>query len=463
MIYRFSIAALIVWTSLIVRAQDSSRPYKPFRYDEDWSFLANSANRDGWLDQFKYIRLGSYDYYLTLGGEIREKFELVDKPGFGTGSYDPYGYLLQRYLLLADFHLGHRFRIFTELQSGLEEGRVGGPRSTDVDVLDGHQGFLDWRVTTGKFVRTTIRVGRQEVGFGSGRLIAPAEGLNLRRSMDGARIMADFGKLKWSASALRLVQANPGIFDNVPDHTQTLAGSGIETPWIGGETSRFAVYYMWFDKKSSTFSKGSGREIRDTAGLHVWKSPGTALDYDDEALFQWGSFRGSPIRAWALSESTGYTFERLPLHPRIGVRADLASGDRGITTRTLGTFDPQFPNVSVYSGPSALLGASNLINVTASFKLQLKTHASLVVESSSFWRQSLRDSVYTPFNTPLRAAIPGGGRYVATAPAATFSWQATRHVSYTVIYTHWFTGDCFRLAPPDHGMNYVGTWTAYRF
>jgi hypothetical protein len=31
-----------------------------------------------------------------------------------------------------------------------------------------------------------IRLGRQELGFGSGRLISPAEGLNLHRSMDGA-------------------------------------------------------------------------------------------------------------------------------------------------------------------------------------------------------------------------------------------------------------------------------------
>jgi|SRR5215472_7672364 len=83
--------------------------------------------------------------------------------------------------------------------------------------------------------------------------------------------------------------------------------------------------------------------------------------------------------------------------------------------------------------------------------------------SSTFWRQSLRDCVYTPFNTPLRTAIIDAGRYVATAPAATFSWQATRHVSYSVIFSHWFAGDYFRPASPDQGVNCVGIWTAYRF
>ena len=154
--------------------------------------------------------------------------------------------------------MGPRVRLFTELQSSLEKGRTGGPRPTDADLLDGHQGFVDWRILTGEPARLTLRIGRQEVGFGSGRLIAPAEGLNLRRSMDGARIMADFGKVVWSASALRLVQAKPGMFDDVPDHTQTLVGSGIEMPWLREETAWFALYYMWFDKKSSTFAKRHG-------------------------------------------------------------------------------------------------------------------------------------------------------------------------------------------------------------
>ena len=85
-------------------------------------------------------------------------------------------------------HSGPRVRLFTELQSSPEEGRTGGPRPTDADLLDGHQGFVDWRILTGKSSELIVRIGREEVGFGSGRLIAPAEGLNLRRSMDGTAL-----------------------------------------------------------------------------------------------------------------------------------------------------------------------------------------------------------------------------------------------------------------------------------
>jgi hypothetical protein len=107
--------------------------------------------------------MASSSWYVTIGGEIREKFEPLDQPGFGIGPEDQNGYLLQRYFLSSDFHFGTRFRLSTELQSGLEDGRKGGPRPTDLDRLDLHQAFLDWRISGSESEGVTFRVGRQEV------------------------------------------------------------------------------------------------------------------------------------------------------------------------------------------------------------------------------------------------------------------------------------------------------------
>jgi hypothetical protein len=71
----------------------------------------------------------------------------------------------------------------------LENGCDGGPRPTDLDRLDVHQAFLDWKIFSSDPNAVTVRVGRQELGFGSGRLLSRAEGLNLRRGMDGVRPM----------------------------------------------------------------------------------------------------------------------------------------------------------------------------------------------------------------------------------------------------------------------------------
>jgi hypothetical protein len=442
--------------------QDGRPAYQLMRYDEDWSSLSDTSRRSDWLDSLKYISLGQPGWYVTLGGEIREKFELLDQPGFGKGPEDQTGYLLQRYLLSSDFHFGNRFRFYTEFQSGLEDGRNGGPRPTDLDRLDLHQAFLDWRVSGGESEGITLRLGRQEFVFGSGRLIAPAEGLNLRRSLDGVRINIKKGKVNFNASAERLVLSTPGVFDDVPNHAQTFWGAGFVMPRPFWKVSNIGAYYLGFDNKQSVFAKGIGREIRETFGAHIWKRTGP-WDYDDEGLFQTGSFRGAPIRAWALSEDGGYTFSRLPLLPRLGIRADATSGDKGPAHHALGSFDPLFSAVPVWSGPSALLGGTNLIDVTPSIRLKFTPVFGVTLESSTFWRESRFDSVYTAFNTPLRPANPNASRYLATAPSATFAWQATRHTFYSIIYTHFFTGDFFQTERPGRNVNYLGAWISYRF
>src|SRR5262245_39633668 len=201
---------------------NAERPsFQPFRYDEDWRTLADRSTHRHWLDGLKYISLGPEGWFITIGGEIRERFELLDHPGFGSGPAGENGYFLQRYLLSADFHLGASVRFFGEVQSALANGRAGGPRVTDLNRLDAHQAFLDWRVFSHDTNMMTIRIGRQEIGFGSGRLLSPAEGLNVRRSMDGARVRIRLGKVVWNITALRLVKPGQDIFDDVPDHTQS--------------------------------------------------------------------------------------------------------------------------------------------------------------------------------------------------------------------------------------------------
>jgi hypothetical protein len=84
----------VVFTWAVAQTQDARPQYKFFRYDEDWSSFAHSTNQRDWLDPLKYIRLGKEGRYLTLGGSMQEKYELLNQPGFGTGPYDPNGYLL---------------------------------------------------------------------------------------------------------------------------------------------------------------------------------------------------------------------------------------------------------------------------------------------------------------------------------------------------------------------------------
>ncbi len=86
----------------------------------------------------------------------------------------------------SDIHVGSRLRLWAELNSSLENGRVEGPRPViDEDKLALHQGFVEFEITQRSAITVRIRSGRQEIAVGSGRMYSLREGpkrsLKLRR------------------------------------------------------------------------------------------------------------------------------------------------------------------------------------------------------------------------------------------------------------------------------------------
>src|SRR5690348_3344781 len=77
--------------------------YNPLRFEEDYSELAEEARRQDVFDDLRYIPLSkdSRDWYLSLGGELRERIEAINHDNFGIESGSN-SYLLQRIELLAD-------------------------------------------------------------------------------------------------------------------------------------------------------------------------------------------------------------------------------------------------------------------------------------------------------------------------------------------------------------------------
>jgi hypothetical protein len=183
--------------------------YKLLRYDEDYSDLKDPARRTDFWDPIKYIPFGDReDWYASFGANFRPRFEFFNNFDFGTlpgGN----GYLMQRYYLHDDFHFGPDLRFFGQFVSGFENGRIGGPRpDIDEDIFDAHQGFLDLVQHFGEEDTLTWRLGRQEMSYGSGRLIDVREGgPNLRRSFDAARLLFRLGD--WSVDGFCPSRSSP--------------------------------------------------------------------------------------------------------------------------------------------------------------------------------------------------------------------------------------------------------------
>ncbi|MGH9874918.1 MAG: alginate export family protein [Pyrinomonadaceae bacterium] len=437
--------------------------YQQQRYDEDWSYLSDGGRRTDPLDELKYIRLTNRGWYVSLGGEARVRYEYFNEFAFGAGPQDSNGYVLQRYLLHADWHLGKRLRVFTQLQSGIETGRKGGPRPTDDDRLEVHQAFVDLKLGD-ENQSLVIRLGRHEMDFGGGRLISSGEGLNVRRSFDGVRLI--WKSRSWIANGQfnKLVSVKQGIFNDTADPTQTFWGIGItraRPKSRGGES----LYYIGLDRKRGRFDRGVGRETRHTLGL---RSSGQfkAFDYNLDAILQFGSFNcsgnRSDIRAWAFSSDSGDTVSRSALRPRIGLRADFTSGDKNPNDHRLQTFNPLLPGTT-YSDTIGLLGAANSIALFPNLRLTPEKKLTIVVGSAFFWRESKRDGIYGINASPLRAGRLSRARFVGALPSFRLDWAIKRHWSYTLILSRFQTGDYLKEAPPGKNTNYATTWLTFRF
>src|SRR5215471_17078463 len=190
------------------------RSYKLLREDEDWSFLRDPHLRRDPCDPIKYIRLRSNidDWYMTIGGEVREVWEQIGNDNWGQQPFMN-GYFNERYMLLFDLHYGEHVRTFVELKSGINSYRIGGPRPIDEKKLDFQVGFLELGTSSGSN-SVRLRVGRQELEYGSGRLIDVREGPNVRLSFDGFMVKSKLDVWQIDGFAVRPDLDNPGFFDN---------------------------------------------------------------------------------------------------------------------------------------------------------------------------------------------------------------------------------------------------------
>lgn len=395
----------------------------------------------------------------SFGGEARERYEYYRNAQWGQGPQDEDGYWLQRYLLHLAYEDGRGMGLLAELGSSLENGRTGGPRATDEDRLDIHQAYLD--IPAGPDKSVTLRLGRQELSFGSSRLVSVRESPNVRLAFDGVRGTYVSAKWRVDAIASRPVETNPGRFDDATDRDRALWGCYAVTdcPFLPG--GKIDVYYLGLRRTRAVFNQGVGAEERHSFGTRLWgRSAG--WDYNWEFVGQFGRFGGADIRAWTVATDTGFSPAGWPWKSRLGLRANISSGDRDPAQSTLQTFNALFPRGSYFS-EAALLGPSNLIDLHPGFSLQPATTVTLSADWDWFWRESTRDGLYGTSVNLVRSGRGSGAREIGNQGTLSLTWQTAPRWNVAVVYAHFFTGPFLRETGPAAGVDYASTTVTFRF
>jgi hypothetical protein len=364
--------------------------FKPLRYDEDYSFLKNDSSQD-WYRKMKFDPLSkNKSVYLSYGGEVRFQYFYSHNEGWGDEPKDSNGYILARFLAHADLHVGKHFRTFVQLQSSLSGSRIS-PSPVEDNPLELHQAFADFSGNISPGVKFIFRAGRQELLYGSQRLVSVRDNPNNRQSFDGLKSIFLWKNYRMDLFFSHYVAAKPDIFDDGWNKNTKFWGAYIvrnKLPVL----KNIDVYYFGLCKRAAKFDDGIGKELRHSVGTRIWNIQGN-WQYDFEALYQFGEFGARNISAWTASINTSYKFSKAKLKPEIGIKTELISGNKEYDDNKLQTFNPLFPR-GAYFGLAALIGPANLIDEHPFLSLNFSSKLNLDFDYDVFWRYSRNDGIY---------------------------------------------------------------------
>ena len=421
------------------------------RWQEDWSVLADPCVPRKPLDKLKYIPLGNDpDNYLSLGVNLRERFELNNATLFGLGNGRDDSYVIQRAEVHADAHFEQRVQIFVQLEDARPFGK-NAVSPVDRDVLDLEQAFVTYTgpLAGGVF---KFRVGRQEMAFDLQRFVSVRDGPNVRQAFDA--IWADWEIQKWRfiAYATQPVQyRDDQPFDDTSNRHATFSGVRAERHDFGpGDLS---AYYSSYDRSNAQYLDASGAEHRDVFDVR-YAGNRHHIDWDIESMLQTGHVGSDTIQAWAFGSIAGYTLTGLPGSPRIALQMDGASGDRHPGDGRIGTFNALFPN-GYYFTLAGYTGYSNLLHVKPSLTLKPNSAITVLAAVGFQWRESTADAVYQQGGVAVPNTAGHGGAWTGMYTQLRVDWVVNENVSTAIEAVHFQVGDSLR-ALGAHNADYIG-------
>ncbi|MEO1237187.1 MAG: alginate export family protein, partial [Planctomycetota bacterium] len=290
------------------------------------------------------------------------------------------------------------------------------------------------------------------------------------RSFDGGRATLETGPWQINGFWARPVANDIEDFDDTSNDTQSLWGVYATrklADLLPHADAGLDLYYLGFLDDASVFVQNVGdpiREIRHTLDTRFFGTsplgPGT-LDWDLEAFYQFGRFGSGDINAWSLASSVGYTFDTA-YRPRLGLKANVVSGDDDPDDPELESFNPLFPK-GKYFGELTPVGPYNLINLQALATVQPTDRWSITLQGGPFWRESADDGVYDIPGNIVRE--PGGSdaRFIGWQWDAIAEAKLTRELSLLLSYSQFIPGDFIADTGPDEAINFAAVELLLRF
>jgi hypothetical protein len=438
------------WITGNFREGPPKYPYPPTSIDPDSFFSADYRFLDDpnntqfdWSDFYKRIHIGD-SWLLSFGGEerIRYQHEEAGYLRFFNGDND---YTLLRSRVYGDLWYQDIFRVYAEFYDARVNGQDLPPNPTDVNHSDFLNLFGELKIFELADHPGYLRVGRQELLYGSQRLISPLDWANTRRTFQGAK--AYWHGDSWDVDAFWVhpVVVNPTNFDS-PDYGREFMG--IWTTYRPKKGTFVDAYFLHLDDSRPSLSGPLGGRGGVLGGYSVntigsrFAGDSNHVLWDFEGMYQFGEWVNEGDAAGAVTTSMGYELADLPMDPQFWIAWDWASGDYHPGTGPQhGTFNQLFPFGHYYFGYLDLVGRQNISDLNLQFDCFPSKWIVTVFQYHMFRLDSARDALYNAGGTAIRRDPTGrAGTDVGDEIDITTNFHLSQHQDILIGYSKLFAG-----------------------
>lgn len=422
-----------------------SRPksgYAPFAinawpfYDADWRYVESTPVAERTLvESLKRIHVGDRAL-MSTGGEFWVRYNHEHNSRLTEIEND---FSLAHVRLFGDLSCGDGLRVYGEYIWAESYGATLPPVPPDEDRGDILDLFVDLKL--GEFLGQPIYVrgGRQELLFGSQRMVTPLPWANKRHSFDGVKIFRHGDEWDFAAFWAQFVPPRADRFDT-PDENRNFAGAWLTHKLQKGEAVDF--YYLLYDNENSFMQQGIARAPFQAHTLGSrWAGDRDGWLWDFEGALQFGSQANSSLFAGMATAGLGRDCKDIFLSPTVWLCYDYASGDNDPADADVHTYNQLFPFGHYYLGWMDLVGRQNIHDVNAHVFLDAAPWLTVWLQYHRFWLAQRRDALYNAGGVPYRRDPSGAaGRDVGDEIDLVLNFHLTRYSDVLVSYNKLYGG-----------------------
>jgi hypothetical protein len=441
----------------------------PFSFFEvDWRYLDDPKNEEhDYFDFLKRIHIGD-NWMFTTGGEFRYRYNNEHNSRLSGRDND---YSAERTRVYGDLWYQDKFRIYVEGLDARTQNQSLPPLVIDNDYFpELLNGFVDlklWQFADGP---AYFRVGRQELLYGSQRLISPLDFANTRRTFQGLKTFYRSDCLDLDAFCVQPVIPNPRHFDSVDDRQ---VFSGIWATYRPKPTQAIDAYVLNLDNSNRTTQLGIIRapiNVTTFGGRYVGNYDGRWM-WETETMFQVGTVEGvnttvgdRGLLTHADALGFGYCFKDVPSKPQFWLYYEYASGDKTPNVGVDKTFQQLFPFGHFYFGGTDQIGRQNINDFNGQFIFWPVPWIGCLAQYHILRLDSATDALYNAAGNAIRRDPTGrAGTDVGEVLNLVVNFHLDKHQDIFIQNAHLFSGTFIKKTGSPGDLNALYVQYSYRW